>query len=300
MRPVPMLRIFMQLIRWKNLVLMGLTQCIFYFFVLYPAHPGKISEPTAFFTLLMATLCIAAGGYVINAIYDVSCDQINKPDKVCFPIPFSIATGMRIYVVLNSLGLVFALLFTLQVALPYGFMVFAAISFSLFLYSKILKRLPFIGNLLIAVLLAANLLILLMLPEVEEMRIELLYTFACFAFAINLIREMVKDLEDIKGDYNAGMRTLPILLGRDRSIKLILVLSAVIGYFFIRYLIDALRNQFYTQLYFTISILLPFFYFCYNLYSAKTSKQFHRLSNLLKVILIFGLLLVLFLCYKPF
>lgn len=300
MKRIQTLGIFLQLIRWKNLLLMALSQFIFYFYVLIPEGNRPFSQGKVFFLLLLSTLFIAAGGYVINAIFDVTCDRINKPDKVCFPTPFSLKSGKWIYGILTALGLIFAAQFSFQIGRPFWLFLFVGITVSLYLYSRLLKKTAFLGNLLIATLLAGNLLVLLLLPIQKGMRVDLLYTFAFFAFAINLIREMVKDLEDIKGDYNAGMRTLPILLGKERSIKLILVCSTVFSYFLIAFMIDSLQNKPFIQVYHFIAIIAPFLYFCYDLYFAKTSKQFHRLSNLLKVILIFGLLLVLFLCYNPF
>ena len=271
-------------------------QALFYFLILQKNTSFDFSEHMPFFTLCFSTLFIASGGYVINDIYDIECDQINKPNSVYFPNPFSIKFGMRTYAVLSSFGFLLATWFSLQIGQLLWTLLFAAIILLLYLYSKLFKRIPFLGNLTIAMLTASNLLVLLLLPIHPKAPTQLLYTFSFFAFAINLIREMVKDLEDAKGDYNVGMNTLPIVLGQARSIKFILLLCGIFGYFLIRFLIDDLKNNYWVQFYYLSFILTPYVYFCYHLFSARHSKQFHRLSSLLKWILIFGLLLITLLC----
>ena len=296
MKFLGLIGVFMELVRWKNLLIMASCQALFHFSLLQENTSFNYSEHILFFILSFATLFIAAGGYVINDIYDIKCDQINKPNKVYFPKPFSKKFGMRTYAVLSSIGFLLATCFSLLIEQVLWSLFFTLIIFLLYLYSRLIKSIPLLGNLTIAFLTACNLLILLLLPTHSEAPIQLLYTFSFFAFSINLIREMVKDLEDVKGDYNVGMNTLPIILGQARSIKFILLLCGAVSYFFIRFLIDGLKNNYWTQLYFLSFIIVPYFYFCYQLFYANHSKQFHRLSSLLKWILIFGLLLIILLC----
>lgn len=112
MRFLGLLGIFMQLIRWRNLMIIASCQALFYFLILQKNTSFDFSEHMPFFTLCFSTLFIASGGYVINDIYDIECDQINKPNSVYFPNPFSIKFGMRTYAVLSSFGFLLATWFS--------------------------------------------------------------------------------------------------------------------------------------------------------------------------------------------
>jgi 4-hydroxybenzoate polyprenyltransferase len=128
----------------------------------------------------------------------------------------------------------------------------------------------------------------------------ILLDYALFAFVINFIREIVKDLEDVNGDYNQGMNTLPIALGIARTSKLVLVLSLIPLVMVIFYI----KNYFFAfdlyiaTLYALVSIVAPLIYFAVKMADAKKSQDFHHLSSVLKLIILFGLFSIAIVTYN--
>jgi 4-hydroxybenzoate polyprenyltransferase len=120
----------------------------------------------------------------------------------------------------------------------------------------------------------------------------ILLDYAIFAFIINFIREVVKDLQDINGDSNQGMNTLPIVFGVKRTAKLIFGLSFIPLICIIYYINTNLfaSGLIYGTLYGLVFILAPLLYFTIKIWSAKTTQDFHHLSSVLKWILFFGIL----------
>jgi 4-hydroxybenzoate polyprenyltransferase len=128
----------------------------------------------------------------------------------------------------------------------------------------------------------------------------ILLDYAIFAFTINFIREIVKDLEDVNGDYNQGMNTLPIVLGISRTSKLVLVLSIIplaMVLFYIKNYFFA-YDLYLATIYALISIVAPLIYFAIKLADAKKSQDFHHLSTVLKLIILFGLFSIAIVTYN--
>jgi 4-hydroxybenzoate polyprenyltransferase len=120
----------------------------------------------------------------------------------------------------------------------------------------------------------------------------ILTDYALFAFMINFIREIVKDIEDVDGDYNQGMNTLPIAIGISRTAKIVFVISVIPFVLLLLYIKNYLveNGLFIATLYSFILVLAPLLYFIIKIFTAKTKKDFHHLSTVLKLILLFGIL----------
>ena len=119
---------------------------------------------------------------------------------------------------------------------------------------------------------------------------ELLRDYAIFAFMINLLREIVKDIEDVDGDYNAEMKTLPIVLGRDRTGKLVFVLSFIPIIAVVYYVMTYLYKHQVAIGYFLVFVVAPLLYFSVKSFSAETKKEWRHLSLVLKLVMFFGVL----------
>ncbi len=288
--------VYLQLFRWKNVLLLIGSQIIFKYLV-FPsfAIPSNLND-FQFCLLTLTTALIAMGGYIINDVFDIKCDHINKPQKAYIPDSISKKGALQLYYACTALGLALGIYLSFDVNHLYYSFLFLSISASLYLYSSTLKKSALLGNILISTLVALNILILLPF-ELDTFStsngIIFIIKFSGFSFFINLLREIVKDIEDIKGDYNAKMKTLPIILGVERTKKLIQLIGLFPLYFLIRFLVDDLKNRLGIQIYFTFTIILPLLYFLIKLKNCKTPQQFHNMSSLLKWILIFGLLLIL-------
>src|SRR5690606_24944422 len=157
----------------------------------------------------LSTICIAAAGYIINDIYDKTIDRINKPDKVIIDKHISENTAFNFYIGLNIVGVGIGFYLSNFIDKPSFSAIFIIIAATLYLYASSLKKSLLIGNIIIAVILAISVLIVgiydlipLITPENRSLlaiMFEILVDFALFAFLTNLIREIIKDFEDIEG-----------------------------------------------------------------------------------------------------
>ena len=127
---------------------------------------------------------------------------------------------------------------------------------------------------------------------------DILMHYAIFAFIINLIREIVKDMEDMDGDYQSGINSLPIAIGVQKT-KIIVGVLTVISIGILAYYVNSnLFELDYVVYYAMILIVGPLIYFGVKLLNAATKKEFHHLSLVLKIILFFGILSVAVIVYN--
>lgn len=255
--------------------------------------------------LVLSTVLIAAAGYVINDIFDQDTDNINKPTKVIVGKSISENNAYSIYAALNITGVCIGFYLSNVIMKPSFATVFILIAATLYIYATSLKQMPIIGNIVIATVLSISVVIIGVFdifPATTSVNqplmanlFSILLDYAIFAFMINLLREMIKDIEDIKGDDQQGMRTLPIVIGTDKTTKLIFVLTFVpiIALFLYVNNYFVSNNLFLATTYSFIFILGPLLYFVVKIWTAKTKQDFHILSSLLKWILFFGILSII-------
>ena len=293
----------LNLIRWKNLLLIALVQSLIKYALFEPFGIDITLNNLQFSLLVLATICIAAAGNVINDIYDVETDLVNKPSKVIVSKHISENIALNLFIALNIIGV--GLGFYLANAIgKSGFAaVFVIISALLYIYASYLKQTLLIGNIVISVLVAMSIIIVglfdllpAITPQNQQTQLtifKILLDYALFAFIINLLREMVKDIEDIDGDFKAEMKTLPIIIGRERAGKLVFICSLLPLFGVIYYLVIYLYKQPLAIWYFLIYIIAPLLYFTIKSYSAETKPELQHLSNTLKLIMLFGVLSLL-------
>ncbi|MBC7923123.1 MAG: geranylgeranylglycerol-phosphate geranylgeranyltransferase [Ferruginibacter sp.] len=276
---------FYRLIRVPNLLIIVLTQYLARIFLIGPRQEWRnYLLDHRFFLLVLSTVIIAAAGYIINDYYDVKIDTINKPKRVVVGRILRRRMAMIAHTGLNVLGLAIGL-YLGKVVLVYNF----AAAFGLWLYSNQLKRLPLVGNLVIALLTGASLSILAAYFRQHQ---QLVYTYATFAFFISLIREIIKDMEDVKGDATFGCQTLPIVWGLRRTKLLLYLLTA--SFLTVIFLMG---NHLGLPIlgYLFVVVFLPVVWLLVKLVRADTKKDFGYLSNLCKVIMLNGVLSMLWL-----
>lgn len=291
---------FLRLIRTGNLLFIALTQLLIRYFLFVPQGAGISLSDLDYFLLVFATLCVAAAGYVINDVYDVEADKINKPGKLVIGRKISEKTANSIFIILNVIGVGIGFYLANLIGHPGFSAIFIFTSALLYLYASYLKQIVLAGNILISLLVAMVILLpglfdLLPAITVENRGIQsllfsILLDYAFFAFLINLLREMVKDQEDIKGDYNAGIKSLPIILGVQRTNKLIFAVALLPLVAIVYYIYMYLFENTGAVLYSLLLILGPLLYFLVQIPTAEKKKDFSRLSLILKIILFFGLI----------
>jgi 4-hydroxybenzoate polyprenyltransferase len=302
---------FFKLIRWPNLVFIALTQMLFRFFVLrfvYENGPGdfeniRLSLPL-FCCLVFASVCIAAAGYIINDYFDVNIDLINKPAKLIVDRYIKRRWTIVWHIVLSFIGLVLSCYVGYKLRNFYiPLFNFAAI-IALWFYSTTFKKKLLIGNIIVSLLTAWVILVItfseyrfhIISPDIYWKRlIKVSFIYAGFAFIISLIREVIKDMEDMQGDAKYGSTTMPIVWGLQVSkvfvaVWILVIIGGVAGVQI--YVIQS--GWWLSALYSLFTIIIPLIWILRKLYVAQSPKDFHQLSNAVKLVMLTGILSMIF------
>jgi len=302
---------FLKLIRLPNLIFIALTQFLFYYCIIIPLlKPLDVSIPIdklSFVLLSLASVLIAAAGYIINDYFDVNIDQVNKPQKNVVDIIVSRRWAMLWHFLLSSLGLLLSLYISWRTGLWYIVLANLVCVFLLFGYSVSLKRKLLSGNILISLLTAWVVLIFCLseirlfskiAPEIaqaEQKIIRLGFLYAGFAFILSLIREAIKDMEDREGDERYGSRTMPIVWGLQSTKIYVAVWMIVLLAILVTVQVYVLQFHWWMPVAYSIGfIILPLLYVFYKLFKAATPQHFHELSNWSKGIMLTGILSMIF------
>lgn len=296
---------FLKLIRYKNLLMLAFMQVLFrYAFLKQQDIPLALAD-WQYGLLVLSTILLAAAGYVINNVYDVATDTINKPEDVVIGKGISETAAYNIYIALNITGVAIGFLLSNIILKPGFASLFILIASLLYFYATTLKQIMILGNFVVALLLSVSVLIIGvfdLFPVVNSENqaqlaslFSILTDYALFAFMINFIREIVKDIEDVNGDYNQGMNTLPIAIGISRAAKIAVVIAIIAFLLCLLYVNTYFfqNNLFIATFYAFVFVLAPLLYFVVKIVSAKSKKDFHHLSSVLKLILFFGILSIL-------
>lgn len=274
------LQALIRLTRLWNLIIIAVAQ---YFSAWFLISPDKWHD-VRLLVLSLSTMIIAAGGYSINDYYDVKIDLINKPERVVVGKTLSRRQVLLIHSVLSLTGTAMGFF----LSWPIGVVNFIA-GFLLWLYSNALKRLPFVGNLAVALLTGLSVFVvnLLFLPIQT-----LVLVYVLFAFFMTLIREIIKDMEDLKGDDSFGCRTLPIIWGlRPTKVFIyLLILLFCAGVILIHFYVARLPVLFFTGF-----LLVPMGILVIWLIRADTKKDYFYLSQISKLIMLAGIFSMAFL-----
>ncbi|MEO6133924.1 MAG: geranylgeranylglycerol-phosphate geranylgeranyltransferase [Ginsengibacter sp.] len=304
------LKAFFRLIRWPNLLFILLTQMMFRYFILPfvyaesdAGYTLKLTE-FLFYLLAIASVCIAAAGYIINDYFDVNIDQVNKSGRVVVGAIIRKRMAILLHAVLSLIGL------TLSGYVGYRLKIFYIPFFNLlaifilWFYSTTFKKKLLIGNVLISLLTAWVILVLTVAefrygikPEdlVWQRILKISFVYSGFAFIISLIREVIKDMEDIEGDMRYGCTTMPIVWGMQVSKVFIAVWIVVLVGLLAAIQIYVIHFDWWMYaLYLLIAVIIPLLWVLYSLYHSNTTAQFHQLSTRVKLIMFAGILSMIF------
>lgn len=294
---------YLRLFRWKNLIIIALTQVLIKYALFLPFNVDETLNWFGFLLLVISTLCIAIAGYIINDIYDVETDLVNRPDTVIVGKSVSEKTANNLFILFNIIGVLIGFYLSHLVGKSSFFALFVLISVILYIYASYLKRTLLIGNVVVSFLVAFTVIIVGifdLIPVINDQNqanqiamFKVLLAYALFAFIINIIREMIKDIEDVDGDYKSGMNTLPILIGRERARNITFVVSLVPILGLIFYLSTYLYQQVLLVIYFLLFVAGPLIFVSIKIFQAKSKKDYKLISNVLKFILLLGLLSML-------
>ncbi len=299
---------FLKLVRLPNLVFMALTQLLFQVCIYYTLYKGDIpaGDTTRFVMLIIASLLIAAAGYIINDYFDINIDEVNKPGKMVVDKVIHRRWAIAWHFMLSATGVILTAL-----ALPFfqkWYLVLANILcvVLLWFYSTTFKRTLLTGNIVISILTSWTILIIFFskfnLSDAfgsgntnnhKFFRFAILY--AAFAFIISLIREAIKDIEDMPGDEKYNCKTMPILWGVNASKVYIavwlIVLLACVG------ILQVYVLQFqwwWAVVYSVVAIMAPLIFILYKLRTRNSTPDYHKLSSITKLVMLTGILSMTF------
>lgn len=290
---------WLKLIRWPNLVMLALMQVVIHYGFLSQLPFALALDHFHFALLVGATVILAAGGYLLNNFYDVESDTINHKYN---PIGEKVSpdTIFNVYMVCNMIGVGIGFYLANHIGFNSFTGIFVIVAATLYLYSDSFQRIPVVKNLVIALLVAISVLVVAafdLVPLMGKINGSTLVTagaivldFAIFSFLLNWIREIIKDIEDIKGDYNSGGRTLPIIAGINRSRNLAIVLSVLATALLIFYTYSYFSNLLISSLFLAITVAFPLCVLISLLLKAKKPEHYKKPALLLKLIMLFGIL----------
>ncbi len=265
-------------VRGYNIVLIVAAQYLAALFIFSPEKSlSHVLLDLDLYFIVLATICVIASGYIINNFYDFETDKINKPIKSKIDALVSQSIKLKIYFLLNFLGVCFGFLVSWRAALFFSVYIFA-----IWFYSHKLKKFPLTGLFSAAIL---ALLPFFAIFVYYKNFSEIIFTHAAFLFFILLIRELIKDLEKIKGDFIHNYQTIPVKYGEHFTKILITVLVFLTLnpiYFLLKYPeIGGMKYYFYGS-----AVIL--FLFLFLLWISKSNRNYLFLHIMLKLLIVAG------------
>lgn len=304
---------FLKLVRIENLIMIALTQVLLRYCVLQKVFNMNGIQlelrDTLFYGLVWSTVLIAAAGYIINDYFDVKTDTINHPDTVVVDKVIKRRWAIILHLTFTCLGIVLGM----YAALKTGYLRLAifhvAAAVLLWFYSTHLKKQLLVGNIVVSLLSSA----VIFMPLVYELGVmqkldqgfiltykhallsvfKITFIFSLFAFITSMAREIIKDMEDYKGDKETGGLTMPIVWGMRVSkfnVFFLLIITVILLLFVVYNTIKA-QHVFFSlnNTYILLSLVLPLSILALYILKASESKQFKRASLLLKFVMLMGL-----------
>jgi len=293
---------YLNLIRWPNLLMIFIMQVLVRYALLQPIldHERKsvLMNSIEFFILVFSCLLIAGGGYIINDIEDLEIDRINKPEKLLIGTRLNYDLAYNLYMILTFIGVLggFYLSFVKGYKnIAYINLVTAGL---LYFYSTSYKCIPLLGNLIIA-LLSGFAVWIVLIPEpfdfLGSFAISMVVGYTVFAFLISMIRELIKDMEDIIGDEQFGCKTLPVLVGVKVTKAFTILLTLLLLFILIRF--QTLSNEWVALkpflIYLIITIEIPLLGLIVLISKADNVKSYANVSLITKMIMFAGILSML-------
>jgi len=301
---------FLRLVRWPNLVIVFLTQLLAWVCVIHPLQFQGNTLLLGFSNFLFvafSTVLIAGAGYIINDYFDIRIDNINKPEKMVLEKAIPRRMAILMHSALNIVALLFAAVVALKGSHPEWITLQLCCTLLLWFYSTHLKQRFAIGNLAVAFLTALTIITLILYEPVLHSYMKrrafvtgpngilpnpvwVLLTYAYFAFMLTWMREIVKDMEDLKGDEAEGCITMPIRWGLAKSTRFTLLLGTTV---LIPLSIAAwqllMSRDWLLGSYCLLALILPVAVWIFFLPKAATTTHYAKASRYLKLIMVAGI-----------
>jgi 4-hydroxybenzoate polyprenyltransferase len=260
-----------------------------------------------FYLLGISTVLIAAAGYVINDYFDVKIDQVNKPKSLVVDRDMSRLWAIFFHWLLTTAGILVGAYVAFTLGRLHLVTIHIAASLILWFYSTSLKCTPLIGNVAVSVLTGLVVVIVAIfeiwfinrppgIAEPAKVVAFLVFTYAGFAFFISMVREIVKDIEDQQGDAAYHCNTLPNVAGIRIARHIALIFAALLTMFVLTIaILEAVAGNFLLFGYGFGAVGMPLLYIIWKLNRADTKKDYARLSQWIKLVMLAGILSMLIL-----
>jgi 4-hydroxybenzoate polyprenyltransferase len=283
------------------------------YLVFAPLNEYSKFTPTLFTISLLSTILIAAAGYIINDYFDVKTDKINRPETVVIDVTIKRRWAMILHIIFNAVGLLLGFYLALKCH-SLILLTFQILSILLlWFYSTHFKKQLLVGNLVVSILTATiplmpmvydyyliggiNPIVEFMIGDYLKTLFIIILGYSAFAFLTSFAREVIKDMEDYKGDIQTGGKTMPIVWG--------MITSKVVTFFLIIITIGLLllasfkfyKEQQYIGVYYILGVVLFLVLLIIQTIRANTSKDFKIASLLLKFVMLFGIAFTLIIKY---
>jgi 4-hydroxybenzoate polyprenyltransferase len=303
------------MIRWLNLAYIAVTQVLFQYCVAVPLFKNSSFQSLSdisFGLIVLSSVLIAAAGYIINDYFDINIDQVNKPGKIVVDTIISRRWALFFHMIFSMTGVLLGFYVGWKDgAISIGFGNLTCVIL-LWFYSTTFKRKLLSGNIIIS-LLTAWVIMVLHVATIDQgnfilqgtnaglvnkfTRVAVLYT--AFAFIVSLIREVIKDMEDMEGDERYGCRTMPVVWGVNVSKVFaavwIIVLAACL--LIVQFYVILQFKWWLSALYCLVFVITPLLWILFNLRRSYGPAEFHRLSAAVKIVMLTGVLSLLFFRY---
>ena len=300
---------FFRLVRSLNLFFIVLTQALFYYCVI-PFAVRNIShlsnpflQPKLFWLLCLASLLIAAAGYIINDYFDLNIDRVNKPERLVVDTVINRRWAILWHWLLSFTGVIISFYVSWKLNNWVIGLANAGCVFVLMLYSTTFKKKILIGNFIISTLTSWVILVLFLaewdlnigagggVQSAMGKLFKFAIVYAGFAFIISMVREVVKDIEDMEGDRRYGCRTVPLVIGVQKT-KWIVYGILVIVVALLAYIqgIQVKGKDFVSALTIFTTLEFPLLVTGYLLHRAQASRQFGLVSSAIKIVMLMGIL----------
>jgi len=307
---------FIKIIRWPNLVFIALAQFLFYFFIaqslIFPGGEVQFNDRRSLLFLLMgASVLIAAAGYIINDYFDVNIDVVNKPEKVIVERLIKRRWAMLLHIIISIVGIAISIYVSSKVGNRWIAIGNIICVFLLLVYSTTFKKKVLSGNIIISLLTSWVIMVIYFFAGGAILDFhgfngkELIYDapklyllsiiYAGFAFITSIIREVIKDMEDMVGDDRYQCRTLPLVWGVNAAKTFCAVwIVVLIGSLVIACGFAFQSGWWLSFFYVLICILLPLLFILNSLYKASLSSHYHSISIWVKLVMLAGILSMIF------
>ena len=264
-------------VRIHNIFLLLLAQYLTSIFILSSSESWKIIfDRNLFLVILCSTICIISG-FIINDYYDTKKDSINTPIKFKLGESINDKTKLFLYFFLNLLVVLVSSLISMR-----AIVFFSIYIFFIWFYSHKLRKLVFIGNLFYSILtITPFFAILLYFKKIEF----IIIAYALFLFFILLLKDIVKDMKNIKGDFSANHKTIPVVFGESFAKTLVSLLSLINIFLILNLFLNFNSGFMYFYYFLALAVMV---YFMFKLYHSKSTAQYLYLHNLLRLLIAIG------------